>query len=94
MNDFEETTFSKGCDEWLIYKQNTVKESSYLSYKFKINKYLKPDLGDKKLTELAKYDMNEYIIKKKNQKEMTENILKDCVMFLKSMSFYKLICRT
>lgn len=26
--------------------------------------------------------MNEYIIKKKNQKGMTENILKDCVMFL------------
>lgn len=82
MNKFEEITFSKGCDEWLLYKQNTVKESSYLNYKFKINKYLIPDLGNKTLTELVKYDMNEYIIKKKNQKGMTENILKDCVMFL------------
>lgn len=85
MNNFEEITFSKGCDEWLIYKQNTVKESSYLNYKFKINKYLIPDLGNKTLTELVKYDMNEYIIKKKNQNRMTENILKDCVMFLKSI---------
>ena len=85
MNDYEETTFSKGCDEWLIYKQNTVKESSYLSYKFKINKYVRPDLGSKTLKELARYDMNEYIIKKKNQKGITENILKDCVMFLKSI---------
>ena len=85
MNNFEETTFSKGCDEWLIYKQNTVKESSYLNYKFKINRYLRPDLGNKTLKEFTKYDMNEYIIKKKDQKGITENILKDCVMFLKSI---------
>ena len=85
MNNFEETTFSKGCDEWLIYKQNTVKESSYLNYKFKINRYLRPDLGNKTLKELTKYDMNEYIIKKKGQKGITENILKDCVMLLKSI---------
>lgn len=85
MNDIDITTFRKGCDEWLIYKQNTVKESSYLNYKFKINKYLDPDLGNKTLIELTKYDMNEYIIKKKNQEGMTENILKNCVMFLKSI---------
>lgn len=85
MNNFEETTFSKGCDEWLIYKQNTVKESSYLNYKFKINRYLRPDLGNKTLKEFTKYDMNEYIIKKKDQKGITENILKDCVMLLKSI---------
>ena len=60
-------TFSKGCDEWLAFKQNMVKESSYLNYKFKINKYLRPDLGCLSLDELAKYDMNEYIIKKKNE---------------------------
>ena len=75
MNDYEETTFSKGCDEWLIYNQNTVKESSYLSYKFKINKYLRPDWGRKNLKELVEYDMNEYIIKKKNQKGITEKFI-------------------
>ena len=81
----EAITFSKGCDEWLAFKQNTVKESSYLNYKFKVNKYLRPDLGSLSLGELANFDMNEYIIKKKNEKGITDNILKDCVMFLKSI---------
>ena len=81
----EEITFNKGCDEWLAFKQNTVKESSFLNYKFKVNKHLRPDLGSLSLDELAKCDMNEYIIKKKKEKGITDNILNDCVILLKSI---------
>ena len=84
--NIENVTFKKGCDEWLAFKQNSVKESSYLNYKFKIDKHLKPDLGDKTLLELANYDMNEYVIKKKQ--EMRDGRIKDIVIVLKSILRY------
>ena len=82
----KDITFSKGCDEWLIFKENTVKESSYLNYKFKIDKHLKPDLGNKSLYEISKYDMNEYINSKKKLAENTA--FKDMVVILKSILRY------
>lgn len=84
--EIENLTFRKGCDEWLAFKQNTVKESSYLNYKFKIDKHLNPDLGDKTLLELTDYDMNEYVIKKKQ--EIKDGGIKDIVIVLKSILRY------
>ena len=64
LNDNNEILFKQGCDEWLVFKQKSAKESTYLNYRFSVNKHIKPDLGDKTLLELSNYDMNEYIIKK------------------------------
>jgi integrase len=84
--DIKEITFEQGCNEWLTFKQNSVKESSYLNYKFKVDKHLKADLGDKTLFELSMYDMNEYIFNKKTKSE--EKNIKDLVILLKSILRY------
>jgi integrase len=84
--DIKKITFKQGCDEWLTYKQNSVKESSYLNYKFKVEKHLKTDLGNKTLYELSKLDINEYVLNKKT-KTNNKNI-KELVILLKSIFKY------
>lgn len=85
MKKSEKITFNKGCEEWLALKRNLIKESSYLNYKFKINKYLRPDLGKKTLERLSKYDMNKYIAKLSSREDISDNTIKDCVLFLKAI---------
>lgn len=93
--DIGTVTFGKGCEEYLAFKINTVKESTYYNYKFAIEKHLKPDLGSKTLLELINYDFNIYIKNKKeeldtqNDNEYKPNIadlitrLKNILKFLK-----------
>ena len=93
--DIETVTFNKGCEEYLAFKINTVKESTYYNYKFAIEKHFKPDLGAKTLLELLDYDFNLYIknkkeeFDKKNNNEDKPNIadlitrLKNVLKFLK-----------
>lgn len=83
--NLEEITFSRGYEEWLSSKKNQVKESTYLTYKFKARKHLVPDLGNKNLLELLDFDMGSYIDSKKNNSENKESTIKDCVMLLKSI---------
>ncbi len=83
--NLEEITFKNGYEEWLSFKKNQVKESTYLTYKFKAKKHLVPDLGNKNLLELLSFDMNSYIYSKKTILKNGESIIKDCVMLLKSI---------
>ncbi|MBR0351024.1 MAG: site-specific integrase [Clostridia bacterium] len=82
----EKILFSKCCDDWLNIKQNSVKESSYLNYKFKIEKHLKPVLGGKNIVELSQYDMNKFIQTKKEETDATG--IQDIVIVLKSILRY------
>ena len=94
----ETILFRRCCDEWLNQKENSIKISSYYNYKFAVEKHIKPILGNKTLSELEKYDMNEYIKIEKssilNQKyqtqlEPSENVnLKDIIIKLKSILKY------
>ena len=51
MNELEneEIKFNTICKEWLAFKKNKVKQSTYLNYKFIINKHLQSNFGDKTL---------------------------------------------
>ena len=80
MEDTKKIKFKRGCEEWLHLKKNSVKESTYLNYKFKIEKHLIPDLGDKTFEEIMNIDMNEYLIKKKKEYKN-----KDIIIILKSI---------
>lgn len=83
MANVKEILIKKGCEEWLVLKKNTVKESTYLNYKFKVEKHLIPDLGEKTLSEIINIDMNDYLI---NKKEKIKN--KDIITILKSILRY------
>ena len=80
-----EVTFSQGYQDWLSYKRNQVKESTYLTCRFKVLKHLIPDLGNKNLLELLSFDMGNYIATKRNATNYSESTIKDSVLFLKSI---------
>lgn len=93
--DIGTITFEKGCEEYLAFKINIVKESTYYNYKFAIEKHFIPDFGTKTLLELMNFDFNIYIKNKiekfnsKKNKEDKANIsdlitrLKNILKFLK-----------
>ena len=56
-----EITFNQILEEWLLYKKPKIKESTFLNYKFLIEKYLKGTFKDKNLEFFKEYDLNKYI---------------------------------
>ena len=48
-------------EDWLLYKQNSIKESTYLKYKYIIEKYFYPKFKNKTLKELLNYNYNNFI---------------------------------
>ena len=75
MEDVRKIKFKRECEEWLYLKKNSVKESTYLNYKFKIENHLIPDLGEKTFEEIMNIDMNEYLIKKKRKNTKIKTLL-------------------
>lgn len=63
----EDIEFNTVCEEWLYFKKNKVKESSYLNYKFIIDKHLKNDFSNKQISYFKEYDLNKYIDKLKEK---------------------------
>lgn len=49
--DFEVVT-----EEWLKYKKNTVKKSTYYNYSYSVAKYLYPSFAGKNITKIKNYD--------------------------------------
>ena len=41
----KEQTFQEVAEEWLNYKKNMVKESTYSNYVYSVEKYLYPEYG-------------------------------------------------
>ena len=78
--------FRKVCEEWLNIKENTIKESSLLNYKFTINKHIIPKLGNMTLTEIEKYDFSKFIKNKK--KELENSSISNLIIILKSIIKY------
>jgi len=45
--------FSKASENWLIYMQTKIKESSYARYKFLLERYILPKLGHLKISQIS-----------------------------------------
>ena len=87
----EEFKFNDVCEEWLAFKKNKVKQSTYLNYKFIINKHLKSCFENKTLLYFKNYDLNEFI---DNLKESLVNkTIRDIISVLKwdEKAYYSLI---
>lgn len=82
----EEIEFNTICREWLYFKKNKVKESTYLNYKFIINKHLKNDFRNKQINYFKEYDLNKYIDKLK--KKLANKTIIDLISVFKSILRY------
>lgn len=82
----EEIKFNTICEEWLAFKKNKVKQSTYLNYKFIINKHLQSNFGDKTLEYFKSYDLNEYIDNLKQS--LVNKTIRDIISVLKSILRY------
>ncbi len=82
----EEIEFNTICREWLYFKKNKVKESTYLNYKFIINKHLKKDFRNKQINYFKEYDLNKYIDKLK--KKLANKTIIDIISVFKSILRY------
>ena len=58
-NKKSKDNFQKIAEEWLNYKKNTVKESTYSNYVYSVEKYLYPEYGEKSINEIK--DCNDFI---------------------------------
>ena len=43
-------------EEWLEYKKNTVKQSTYYNYSYSVEKYLYPEFAGKDITKIKNYN--------------------------------------
>lgn len=88
MNELEneEIKFNNICEEWLAFKKNKVKQSTYLNYKFIINKHLQSNFGDKTLEYFKSYDLNEFIDNLKQS--LVNKTIRDIISVLKSILRY------
>lgn len=82
----EEIEFNTVCEEWLYFKKNKVKESSYLNYKFIIDKHLKNDFSNKQISYFKEYDLNKYIDKLKEK--LANKTIRDIISVFKSILRY------
>ena len=62
LKPMEKVTFNSIAEEWLQYKKATVKESSYLNYKFVIQKNFYKEMGGLSLEELLQYNFNSFVV--------------------------------
>ena len=88
MNELEneKIKFNTICKEWLAFKKIKVKQSTYLNYKFIINKHLQSIFGDKTLEYFKSYDLNEYIDNLKQS--LVNKTIRDIISVLKSILRY------
>ena len=73
--NIKEIIFLEISNNFLNYKYNSVKESTYLKYKYIIEKYLYPDLNFLTLKQLLEFDFYNLINKFKNLDNTTTNLI-------------------
>ena len=73
--------FNEIANEWLLFKKNKIKESTYLNYRYLISNNFFKTIGDKTLEELLNYDFNEFI--EGLMKKLSSKTVKDVVVILK-----------
>lgn len=80
----EKMDFKKLSDEWLEYKRNSIKESTYFNYMNIIEKYLKPEFKNLNFDEIINY--NSYIQKLLNK--LSCKTVRDIIAVLKAILKY------
>ena len=73
-------------EEWLQYKKTTIKESSYLNYKFIIETNIKKEMGEKNLEELLQYNFNSFV--EQLMEKLSSKTVKDIMTVLKAILKY------
>ena len=76
--------FREVAEEWLIYKKNRVKESTYYNYAYCLEKYIYPKFAKKNIEKIRDY--NGYI--EELSKELSPKTVRDIVAKLKSIIKY------
>ncbi len=80
----EKIDFEKLANEWLSYKRNTIKESTYCNYMSIIENYLKPEFKNLNFSEVINY--NEYILTL--SKRLSAKTIRDIIAVLKAILKY------
>lgn len=84
--ELKKIKFNNLIEEWLQYKKTTIKESSYLNYKFIIETNIRKEMGEKNLDELLKYNFNLFV--QKLMEKLSNKTVKDIMTVLKSILKY------
>lgn len=80
----KEKRFDEVADEWLEYKKNIVKESTYYNYVINIEKHLKPYFKNIKMENIANY--NDLILQLSEKK--SAKTVRDIITILKAILNY------
>lgn len=73
-------------EEWLKYKKNTVKKSTYYNYSYSVEKYLYPKFADQDITKIKDY--NDFI--EKLTDTLAPKTVRDIITKLKEIiNFYE-----
>lgn len=75
--------FDEIAKQWLEYKKNSIKESTYSKYDYTINKYLLPKFKNKSLAKLKDYDFNKLVGELKEG--LSPKTIRDILCILKSI---------
>ena len=81
-------TFKKITEDFLVYKKQQIKESTYFNYAYKIDKYLLPAFEDLTLEEMTTYDYNRFSEVLLEDMQISNKFLKDILLVLKSILRY------
>lgn len=84
--NIKKTKFKDLSYEWLENKKKKVKKSTYLIYKYMVEKYINPELGDIRIKELEEYDFTDYI--GNLSEKLAPKTIKDILTVLKSILYY------
>lgn len=84
--NLERITFIQISTEWLLFKKPRVKESTYLNYRFVIEKRLKEQFGNANLKFFIEYDLNQYI--ENLRKGLAHKTVRDIISVLKAILRY------
>ena len=79
-----ENKFKNVANDWLEYKKNTIKKSTYYNYKFIIEKYLNQEFGEKNIEKIKDY--NQYI--QELLKNLSSKTIRDIMCILKAILKY------
>lgn len=79
-------TFDEMVEKWLNIKKIEIKESTFSTYQYSIYKYIMPELQEKTIADLQKYNFNE-LVKGLNE-ELSAKTVKDIICILKSILHY------
>lgn len=85
-NALRKIKFKSLIEEWLQYKKTTIKESSYLNYKFIIEANIKKEMGEKNLEELLQYNFNSFV--EQLMEKLSSKTVKDIMTVLKAILKY------